>query len=39
VVEKSECHIRRQSSIVYAATAVAVTCAISCQPSIFRILT
>jgi IS30 family transposase len=38
VVEKSERGIRRLISTVYAATAAAVTCGISCHPSIFRTL-
>ena len=38
LVEKSECDIRRLTSTVQAATAAAVTCGISCQPSIFRTL-
>jgi len=38
VVEKSKCDIRRVTSTLQAATAVAVTCGISCQPSILNAL-
>lgn len=38
LVEKSERAIRRLTSTAQAATAAAVTCGISCHPSIFRTL-
>lgn len=37
-VEKSEGDIQRLTSTVQAATAAAVTCGISCEPSIFLAL-